>query len=122
MNTTQPIDSRDASTPALTRIARHERSALAEVAAAKVQAESILEEAEREVARIEAEAALALEEEIKQLDHEAEERRSMLRTAILAVADSKARAEVESARFLLNEVVESIIQFSLPVSKKGIGQ
>lgn len=122
MNTIQSSDTTNASTPVLTRIARHERTALAEVAAAKIQAESILEEAEREVAGIEAEAALALEEELKKLEHEAEERRSMLRTAILAVADSKARAEVESARFLLDEVVEFIIRFSLPAPKKGIRQ
>jgi len=122
MNTTQSSDSRDASTPVLTRIARHEHAALAEVGAAKIQAESILEESEKEVAGIEAEAALALEVEIKQLNHDAEERRSMLRTAILAIADSKARTEVESARFLLDEVVESIIQFSLPAQKKDIGQ
>lgn len=122
MNTIQSSDTTNASTPVLTRIARHERTALAEVAAAKIQAESILEEAASEIAGIESEAALALEEEIKQLEREAEERRSMLRTAILALADSKARAEVESARSLLDEVVQSIIQFSLPVPKKDTGQ
>jgi len=49
----------------LTQIARHEHSALAEIDAAKIQAESILEEAEREVARVEEETTRMLEEEIK---------------------------------------------------------
>ncbi len=122
MNTIQSSNTTSASTPVLTRIARHERTALAEVAAAKTQAESIIAEADKEIAGIEAKAALALEDEIRQLEGEAAERRSMLRTAILALADSKARTEVESARSLLDEVVQSIIQFSLPVPKKDIGQ
>lgn len=114
MNTPPQIPQRDNSIPDLIQIARHERAVLSNVSQAKEKAAALIAAARVHVDQMEAESTAALEEELTCICEEAEQRRHDLHAAILAIAENRARHEVDRARSHLPEVVEALMRMVLP--------
>ncbi len=114
MNARTPSVLQDNTIPELLQAARHERALLAEVDAARSAADKLAAEAHVEATRMEAEAGAALETELAMLEQHAAEQRAHLRTAILAIAENKARHEMDKARASVEEVLNALVEFIMP--------
>ncbi len=112
-NTKQPDITTDEA-PAILRIARHEHVLTARIDDAKSQAEALLARARENAALIERQAAEALEAELEAIRREAAVKRSQLREAVLAIAETHARNEVDRARPLVGGVAAEMAALALP--------
>ncbi len=112
-NTKQPDITADEA-PAILRIARHEHVLTARIDDAKSQAETLLARARENAALIERQAAEALEAELEAIRREAAVKRSQLREAVLAIAETHARNEVDRARPLVGGVAAEMAALALP--------
>ena len=121
------IESRDAEpthaahSTALAQVAHHEKQLMAQLEAARTEAEAIIASARVEARTIAEAAADSLAAELAERRARADAEREKVRAAVVEDAESKARAECGRAMLRLDQAAERIAALVLP-GGGGAGQ
>ena len=127
LTTTRAIESREpepthaAHSTALAQVAHHEKQLMAQLEAARSEAEAMIVKARTEARAIADAEAEALAAELAERRARADAERETVRKAVVEEAESKARAECGRAMLRLDQAAERIAALVLP-GGGGTGQ
>ena len=114
------IESRDAEpthaahSTGLAQVAQHEKQLMAQLEAARAEAEAMITAARTEARAIADAAAESLAGEVAERRAQADAEREKVRAAVVVDAESKARAECGRAMLRLDQAAERIAALVLP--------